>query len=575
MRSRYASAFACTLVALLSACGGSGGGGGVQPLPIGSSTPAPMQQTANINFKLFIPAVASVPTAAKSNGVRTMDFSASTRSVTIAIGTQVLKTADVSATSSLCTAASGGGRNCTVGVSAPSGNDTFTLTAYDQANGAGNAIAHATMVETVSSTATSVNVAVTGTIVKLTVALSNPYPPVGTAATSTVTVTGIDIDGNVVLGPYASPITLQDSDTSGVTTLSATTLTSSSNSATLSYTGAISAASATITASLTGVASATATFAAEPAYGSYYDVPKISLFGTPGWPGVWKIAKGSDGNMWVACVEFPEIIKVNSNGGMTAYAMPDTANGLALGSDQNFWVAEANNNAIAKVTTSGVATEYTILQAGQIAAIPTVVALGPDGNVWFNDGFNQVYGKITPSGTVTEYPTYGQNAAVGAITSGPDGNLWMLDASESKVWKVSTSGQILSTYPLPTANSDPEAIAVGPDGNFWIGYQGVSKIARMTPSGTVTEFNVPSPSGYVDAITAGPDGRMWFAEQGPPAGPGKIGYVTLDGTQIRDFLGGTAYHVHDLAFDSHNVLWYVALSNYTPFSDEVIGTLEY
>jgi streptogramin lyase len=586
MKSRYLVAFACTLAALLSACGGSSSGG-VAPVPVPSSsgtpvvtpTTSPVQQASNINFKLFIPAVASASSAAvrtggiRTAGVRTEDFSAVTQSVTIAIGTQVLKTADVSTTSSLCTAATGG-RNCTIGVTAPNGTDTFTVTAYDQQNGTGNAIAEGTMVETVSSTATSVNVAVTGTIAKIAVALSNPYPTVGQPATSTVAVTGTDIDGNVVLGPYASPITLSDSDTTGATSLSATTLAGSSNTATLSYNGAMGEASATITASLAGVASASAAFAVEPAYLTYYEAPQAS----GRYPGVWHIAKGSDGNMWVACTGVPEVIKVTSNGATTVYPLPGNgpgAQGIVLGSDGNLWVANQADSAIVQVTTSGVTTAFPIQQTGQTFAIPNAVGLGPDGNVWFNDGWNHLYGKITPGGTITEFASYATTAAVSAITAGPDGNLWMLDASESKVWKVSTSGGVLATYTLPTTKASPSAIAVGPDGNLWIAEQSADKIARMTTSGTVTEFNIPTPSGNPDSIVAGPDGRMWFAEQGPPPGPGKIGYITVDGSQIRDFLGGTGYHVHDLAFDSNKILWYLGLAGYNPSQDQVIGTFEY
>lgn len=60
----------------------------------------------------------------------------------------------------------------------------------------------------------------------------------------------------------------------------------------------------------------------------------------------------------------------------------------------------------------------------------------------------------------------------------------------------------------------------------------------------------------------------------PPV-PERPGTSPWTVTQIRDFLDGTVYHVHDLAFDSDKVLWYIDLSNYTRFSDEVVGTLGY
>src|SRR5690348_12611716 len=169
-------ALACSLSAVLTACGGGSGAG---PLPAThSATPVPVQP-ANAKFVLFIPAITGVSSASASR--RPMDFSASTRSVTIAVGSKILTTADVSASSSLCSAATGGGRNCTVTAVAQTGTDDFTITAYDQPSGQGNAIAQGTVQATISTQPTTVNVAVTGKIVKIAISLSNPYPPVGTA----------------------------------------------------------------------------------------------------------------------------------------------------------------------------------------------------------------------------------------------------------------------------------------------------------------------------------------------------------------------------------------------------------
>ena len=573
MRTYSSLALACTLAMLLSACGGSGGG--TAPLPTPTSTPAAQQQQqANAQFVFTIPAVQSVPTASiKSSSTRPMDFSASTQSIKIAIGTQVLTTADVSATSKLCTAASGGGRSCTVSVTAPTGGDQFTITAYDQANAAGNAIAQVTVAATISAQPTTVNVAVTGTIAKLKLTLSNPYPPIGTAATVNVSVTGIDADGNAVLGAYPSAIALQDSDTTGATSLSTTTVASSSSTVTLSYTGAEPFSSATITASLTGVASTTATFAPSLAFLNYYPVPKAAGPRGPVEPGPWNIAKGPDGNMWVAATGTAEVLKVALNGTFTVYPMPSPSyrlQGIVVGSDGNLWFAESQNNSIGNITTSGAITSYRLPQS---IAVPQCVALGNDGNVWFFDSFNHVIGSITPSGTVAEYPVP-STAFIAGITSGADGNLWMSDIGENAVLKVSTSGQVLATIAIPSKNAQPNGITAGPDGNIWVAEYNAAKIGRVTPSGTITEFGIPSAGGGPMAIKPGPDGRIWFAEMGPAAGFGKIGYITVDGTQTRDFFGD-GYHIHDLAFDANGTLWYVGLRQPNPFSPQEVGTFAY
>lgn len=566
MIARFARlALACALIALLAACGG--GSAGTGPLPTQPASPSPVQ-TSNAQFVMHIPAIAAASRGTSAAGP--MDFSASTQSVTIALGTQVLQTADVSATSSSCASASGGGRSCTIGITAPTGNDVFTITAYDQANAKGNAIAQGTVAATISAQPTTINVAVTGTVRSLAVTLSNEYPPVGTAATVNVVVSALDADGNVVLGPYPAPVTLQDSDTSGATTLSTTSLADSSTAPTLTYTGAAPFISATITASLAGVGSASATFAPVPQFLKSY-VPANAPGFFPRGPGPWNIAKGPDGNMWVAATGYAEIIKVAPDGTMTYYTLPNPASqlqGIVTGSDGNLWFAEQGNNAIGKITTSGVITEYTLPQA---YAAPDGVALGSDGNVWFADLANNMLGKITPSGQITEYP-FPANTSVTGIAAGPDGNLWMSDLGHNAILKVSTSGTVLATYPIPSSNAEPHGLAAGPDGNIWFTEFSTGKIGRVTPSGTFAEFAIPSGSPGPVAIIAGPDGRMWFAEMGQEAGLGKIGYITVDGKQIRDFFGD-GYHVHDLAFDANGTLWYLGLQ--LPFGGQEIGTFAY
>lgn len=562
MRKFSRLALACSLAASLAACGGNSGGGAI---PTHVATPVPVQ-SANAKFVLFIPAITGLSSASTSR--RPMDFSASTQSVTIAAGSKVLTTADVSASSSLCTAATGGGRNCTVSAVAQPGSDEFTITAYDQPNGQGNAIAQGAVQATISTQPTTVNIAVTGKIVKLAISLSNAFPPVGTAATANVVVTGLDVDGNVVLGAYSSPVLLQNSDTSGATSLSSSSVANSSTPVTLSYTGTTALASATITASLSGVTSATATFTPSPAYLNAYTPANVPGMRFPMGPGPWNIAKGPDGNMWVAATGYSELIKVAPDGTMTYYPTTNPQsqiNGIVVGSDGNLWFAETNNNAIGKMTTAGVLTEYTL--PGDYAA-PVCVALGSDGNVWFADAVNNMYGKVAPDGTVTEYPLPA-NASINGIASGSDGNLYMADLGNNAIVKVATSGQVLASYAIPTAKSQPYGLAAGPDGNIWFTEFGIGKIGRVTPSGTFAEFAIPSGSPGPIAITAGPDGRMWFAEMGQEAGFGKIGYVTTDGSQVHDYFGD-GYHIHDLAFDASGKLWFV--SDQLPWGHQEIGT---
>src|SRR5579872_16707 len=538
----------------LAACGGSGSTGTI-PSPQQTTNPGPPQQSNNANFVIVIPA------------------GSSTQSVTAAIGSTVLATANVSAGASICSPASDGARSCKIGAVAPLGNDTFTITAYDQPNGKGNVLASGTVAANVSSSSsiTTIDVAVTGRIAKITVALANPYPPVGTAASTNVIVTGLDADGNTVLGAFATPVALQDFDASGATKLSATTVAGSSSTVTLSYDGALPFTSATITASLSGTPAVSATFAPTPAFLKSYNVPPVMVGPFPEGPAPWDMTLGPDGNMWAVANSVSEVIKITHDGKMTSYPLAQSyweLEGIVVGSDGNLWFAENQNNAIGKITTAGTITSYTLPQS---IALPACVALGKDGNVWFADQYNDVFGSITPRGTIAEYPLP-SNSFVNNITTGADGNLWMSDEGNNAIIKASTSGAILASYPIPTNNAQPYGLAAGPDGNVWFAEFYSGKIGRVTPSGTMSEFALPTGAAGPISITPGPDGRMWFAEMGPEAGLGKTGYISIDGSHVRDFLGN-GYHVHSLAFDRNAVLWYTGLQ--MPVGGQEIGTFAY
>jgi hypothetical protein len=85
---------------------------------------------------------------------------------------------------------------------------------------------------------------------------------VGTAATLGLTVTAQDADGNTIIGaaPFASPVTLTDSDTSGATSLAPGSVTAPGTAVTLTYTGAtLSVSSITIGATAAGVSAGNST----------------------------------------------------------------------------------------------------------------------------------------------------------------------------------------------------------------------------------------------------------------------------------------------------------------------------
>jgi len=98
-------------------------------------------------------------------------------------------------------------------------------------------------------------------VASVTISLANASPPVGKPVTIPVTVTARDASGATIVAPasYEPAITLTNSDTSGHTKLSTTTLTAPGTPVTLSYDGSAAVTSITIGATVAGVPAANIT----------------------------------------------------------------------------------------------------------------------------------------------------------------------------------------------------------------------------------------------------------------------------------------------------------------------------
>jgi hypothetical protein len=255
--------FAVSLVLCLAlaACGGGGSG---SSLPRVSTTPTTTTAPQSVALSITIPAANGASSVLR----RPRYVSASTQSATVAVngGTPVLVA--LAAGSSNCVPATGGGRTCTATVSAPVGSDTFTEILYANATGTGTPLSqNTTTASIVAGKANTVSLTLDGVVAKLVLSLANTAPAVGTATTIGLTVNVYDVGNNLIIGdPFVNPITLKDSDTSGVTSFSATattttlTLNSPADAAniTISYNGK-ALSNAVFTASATGVTPATVT----------------------------------------------------------------------------------------------------------------------------------------------------------------------------------------------------------------------------------------------------------------------------------------------------------------------------
>jgi len=399
-----------------------------------------------------------------------------------------------------------------------------------------------------------------GHIVSIAITVHVAYPAAGKSTTTPVEVTALDANGEVIDGTYAHPIALADSDASGATKLSTTSVAGSSTKVKLTYDGS-SLSIARLTASLSGVPKATAVFAPSPTTVAQYVAPWFRLHNHPFPMGLSDLTVGPDGNLWVTGASIGTIEKIDSSGKFTTYPIPETEPlGISVGSDGALWFAEGSAGKIGRITTSGHITQYAIPVPKGGFSQPAWTAPGPDKRTWFVDqgqGTAGVY-AITMSGKMTKYALRGKSLPQ-SIVAGPDGNMWVTDGGLNAIDVVSTSGTLLAVHHLRTKDAGPWGITVGSDKNLWFAEYNADIIGRMTPSGKLKEFNVPTAFAGPLNVATGPDGNVWFTETGGGFWnfSGKIGYITPDGKTIRDFPSfNPIAHVHDLTFDSHGNLWY-------------------
>jgi hypothetical protein len=249
--------------AALAACGGSGGSSSAV-LP--SQTGGQKQQSATATFVVKIPPKRTTGSSARTRNYLTADvqgieFNVWQKATPPPIGQASTASPDagyaffaISPTSPYCTTPPLGGLVCSLPVAAEPGTDTFVVNTYDQPDTFYGALVSTGQVVSSIAAAQSntINITTSGIPTFFAMALDNAYPQ--SAITQQVHFLATDIDANIIVGPYDAPVSVTNSDTSGATALSSTTLNSSADAGALTlgyYGGAPSGGWATITASAT------------------------------------------------------------------------------------------------------------------------------------------------------------------------------------------------------------------------------------------------------------------------------------------------------------------------------------
>lgn len=493
-------------------------------------------------------------------------ISPSTKSMSVAVQGGATQTFNLTPTSSRCSeSGSPKALTCQEAIVIPSGQQTLTVTLYDQIKGQGNQLATATTTVTIAATGFTPIPIVLGGVVSTVKALINNSSaatvPISTPTSLPVEVEAYDADNNLIVPPgnYSSPITLTNNDKTGTTSfaplpssaikvhrlsafgsrrlkpMDVTTVNAPGQLVRLYYDGGPLASPAAITPSVggftlgSGAATLTVTGTAVTVY------PAAS--GTQ--PG--NVVTGPDKALWFTDSIGNTIDRMTTDGSVTKYSIP-TSNagpeGIADGPDGALWFTENCPGKIGRVTTSGTFTEYVVPPYnGAASSGPFGITLGSDGALWFTENCGNGIGRITTAGSVEEFGVNlevqqkdGVNYPAGVtdfLTEGPDGAVWF-STTLQELGRITTSGTITG-YAIPSGNDTAAGVTAGSDGAIWFVEQGASEIGRMTTLGTVTaEYPTTTPNSLPIGIASGSDGALWFDEYYAH----KIGRMTTNGAIV-------------------------------------------
>ncbi len=605
MRARLiAIAFACS--ALVVACGGGGGGGGtVLPTtnPAPTSTIGSPGSTQAVKFMLTIPLSGSTSSSRHRNFV-----SSATDGALIAVsgpgGANASAAVDLSSSSNACTT-SGGTRTCTVTITVPLGNDTFTITTYNASpvNGAFPSGAQELGVGSASADITastsSVDISISGLIANLgSLPAFSSLPADGATHQVPIILAPTDFGNQPIVAgtsdPYANPITvtLTESGGSGHAHLvfdgapapgTSVTLKYSTDTVTLQYDGGGAPGySMSIAASASGVATTTAVIGPLYVAGSSLSANVLTLTapGTPvtititeaGAPGSRQYSAGASS----ACTNVATATSVSGVGPsatftVTGGTMPSQDVCTILVSDGSVYLNLAVTNEPNGVTpsptptptatptptptpvtgTGGVTIDgYAFTTQGLTISGATLsqIVAGPEGNMWFCSTTQGIFGYTNASNTtaITEQFTVGPTTAgnVQSLAVASDGNVYFADQEDGDILLVNpvTAQQSVLQSPISII---PVAIVSAPDGNIYFTDNQNDAIYALSVAGQFTEYTV---GDFYTWMTVGPDNALWLVD-----GAGEVARFDLSSHTITSTTAISAGNATSIATDGTNM----------------------
>jgi len=441
---------------------------------------------------------------------------------------------DISSSSSACTTVSGG-RNCTIAITAPAGDDDFVFGLYDAAPVGGliPSTAHelgiagvtqtitAGTTNTISAGISAIVAGFSGTTTNVTAAAD------GNAHDVAMVISPTDFGNNPITAgsanaPYANPITatVSESGGSGYTLLSL-------NGGTPSTSVTLTKATDTVAAVYDGDGTA--------AYSATVNLTAAAVNGQGGVP--------STASLTLAPVLFVTNPTVFAAGNLSSPA-PATPAPAQLNT-----YPEGQHVLMISEPSASSGTTYTATPTGctNILSVGTVVGKGAnatllvvggtqtsssgcslaisDGTDTFTVGVTNTLRSLGTPTVTHEYATTASGPA--GIVTGADGNLWFTEAGGDAISSIKGDGTDYTSHPLSGDGFvTPIGDALGPDGNVWFGDYCTNLVGKITPSATpvITPYDTQTDEGTV-TFAAGLDGNIWFSECYNPSGAGVVSSI--------------------------------------------------
>jgi streptogramin lyase len=192
------------------------------------------------------------------------------------------------------------------------------------------------------------------------------------------------------------------------------------------------------------------------------------------------ITTGPDNNLWTGSDNNVFKIPLANPSTATAYFLGSasaSARGIARGNDGQLWVADFGLHRIVSVTTGGVITPYLTAPTGG----PMGTAAGPGTQIAFSDPIVQPeeVGLINPGGQPQRIVALGGSGDPTDIVFGNDGAYWFTRFGGNDLLRLTPDGQ-QTTLTGFSATAGPRYLTKGPGDTLWVGLETKKKVALIT-----------------------------------------------------------------------------------------------